>query len=107
MTNARGKGKVKEVVSQEEILDRLAGSLKITQEDVEDARRATMSLRKATMEVPGELRLGQAIVNALGHLHGKNRSIPEDPLTSLFYVTDQDLQKAINEFHKPYGFGND
>jgi hypothetical protein len=58
-------------------------------------------------ELSGELRLGQAIINALGLLHKNNPTIAENLETALYYVTDSDLQKAINDFHKPYGFGHD
>jgi hypothetical protein len=100
------KGK-KAAPTQEDALMALAGSLKITDEDVKEAQRTTINLRKAVIEVPGELRLGQAIINGLGLLHKNNPTIAENLETALYYVTDSELQKAINEFHKPYGFGHD
>ena len=104
MTTARGKGKKAKEVSETSVLEALAGSLKITDEDVKEAQRTTINLRKATVEIPSELRMGQSIVNALGHLHKLNPTINENLETALFYVSDEALQKAINECHRPYGF---
>jgi hypothetical protein len=97
------KGKPKSV-TEANVLEALAGSLKITDEDVKEAKRTTIQLRRASVEIPNELRLGQAIVNALGHLHRQNPTISENLETALFYVSDEALQKAINEYHRPYGF---
>jgi hypothetical protein len=74
--------------------------------DKNSIHRNTIQLRQVQMEIPNELRLGQAIVNALGHLHRNNQTISENMETALFYVSDEALQKSINEFHKPYGFGH-
>lgn len=74
--------------------------------DSNDAKEVAYSGRRVTIDVPGELRLGQAIVNALSHLHKQNPTIIEDPSTALYYVTDSQLQEAINRFHKPYGFSD-
>lgn len=93
-------------VTEEQAVDALAASLGITQEDVDKASAHTFSHRDVTITVPKELRLGQAIVNALGHLHKTNPTISEEPSTALYYVSDDELQKAIDSFHKPYGFGS-
>lgn len=71
-----------------------------------DAAPVAYSNRRVTIDIPCELRLGQAIVNALSHLHKLNPTITEEPSTALYYVSDSQLQEAIDRFHKPYGFGN-
>lgn len=96
----------KRKVTEEDALSALAGSLGITQKDIDEANKNSFSQRCAAINVPCELRLGQAIVNALGHLHKRNPTIPEDFSTALYYVSDKELQEAIDAFHKPYGFGS-
>lgn len=96
----------KRKVTEEEAVNAVAASLGITQDDVDKANSMTFSHRDVTITIPKELRLGQAIVNALGQLHKSNPTITEEPSTALYYVSDEELQKSIDAFHKPYGFGS-
>lgn len=84
-------------------IDAIAKALGVGDDEIKEVAYRS---RNVTIEVPVELRLGQAIVNALSHLHKQNPTITEEPSTALYYVTDAQLQDAINRFHKPYGFGN-
>ena len=87
-------------------VEEIANAFGVTEEDVEKAKKNEYGCVDVTMSVPSELRLGQAIVNALSHLHKTNPTIAEDPSTALYYVTNSQLQEAIDRFHKPYGFSN-
>jgi hypothetical protein len=96
----------KHKVTEEEAVNAVATALGITQKDIDNANKLTFSQKEVTIAIPKELRLGQAIVNALGQLHKENPTITEEPSTALYYVSDEELQKAIDSFHKPYGFGS-
>jgi len=93
-------------VTEEDAVQAVANALGITQADVDRANKMTFRHKDVTMTIPNELRLGQAIVNALGQLHKENPTITEEPQTALYHVSDENLQKAIDSFHKPYGFGS-
>lgn len=92
-------------MAKKKVEDELAGLI------IEEAKKVAhehdyikCAVRTVSLTLPSEIRLGQAIVNAMTKRYKDNPSIPEDVLTALYYIDDKALGEAVSETIRPNGF---